>query len=136
MLAYLEALVLTEPWLYLREIRDRLENDLNLQPHEVPGITQICMALTSLELCRKKVIRVAQERFTPGNLFRRDEYNVWKHTVNMNDVDEWMKLDLTLKLTYGKQGDLSQTKGYLLSPPKSLEYRNGQFLEPLVLIKG
>ena len=86
MLAYLEDLVLTEPWLYLREIRDRLENDLNLQPHEVPGITQICMAPTSLELCRKKVIRVAQERFTPGNLLRRDVYNVWKHTVNMNDV--------------------------------------------------
>ena len=28
MMAYLEALVLTEPWLYLREIRERLTNHL------------------------------------------------------------------------------------------------------------
>ena len=55
MLAYPEALVLTEPWLYLHEIRYRLENDLNLQLHEIPWIIQICMALTSMELCRKKL---------------------------------------------------------------------------------
>ena len=52
--AYLEALVLTEPWLYLEEIRDRLANDLNLQANQIPGISSICLALTSLELNRKK----------------------------------------------------------------------------------
>ena len=35
---------------------------------------------------QEKVIRVAQERFTPGNLIGRDVYSVWKHTLNMNDV--------------------------------------------------
>ena len=84
--AYLEALVLTEPWLYLEEIRDRLANDLNLQANQIPGISSICLALTSLELNRKKIIRVAQERFTAENLQRRNVYNTWKHTVNIQDV--------------------------------------------------
>ena len=55
MQAYLEALVLTEPWLYLREIRNRLTIDLNLQPNQVPRISSICMALANLELGRKKL---------------------------------------------------------------------------------
>ena len=53
MLAYLEALVLTELWLYIREIRDRIINYLNLQVHQVPGIPAICTTLT-LELGRKR----------------------------------------------------------------------------------
>ena len=84
--AYLEALVLTKPWLYLEEIRERLANDLNLQANQIPGISSICLALTSLELNRKKIIRVAQERFTAENLQRRNVYNTWKHTVNIQDV--------------------------------------------------
>ena len=55
MLAYLEALVLTEPWLYLQEICDKLINDLNLQVQQVPGIPAICAALTNFELGRKKI---------------------------------------------------------------------------------
>ena len=86
MLAYLEALVLMEPWLYLCEIRNRLTIDLNLQQNQVPGISSICMALANLELGRKKVIRAAQEWFTADNLQCRSVYNVWKCTVNMQDV--------------------------------------------------
>ena len=82
----LEALVLTEPWLYLSEIRDRLTHDLNLQPHQVRGLSAICKELAALGLGRKKVIRVAQERFTPDNMQHRNVYNVWKHTVNLQDV--------------------------------------------------
>ena len=86
MIAHLEALVLTEPWLYFREIQERLTNDLTLQPRILSGLSSICKALATLELDRKSATRVAQERFTPPNLQRRHVYNVWKHTVNMSNV--------------------------------------------------
>ena len=76
MMAYLEALVLTEPWLYLREIQGRLTNDLTLQPHVISGLSSICKALATLELDRESVTRVTQERFTLANLQRRHVYNV------------------------------------------------------------
>ena len=79
---FLEALVLTEPWPYIREIRDRLINCLNLQVHQVPGIPGIGTTLT-LELGGKKISRVTQERFTVENMQRRNIYNFWENTVNM-----------------------------------------------------
>ena len=86
MMAYLEALVLMEPWLYLREIGERLTNHLTLQPYEVSGLLSIWKALATLELDRKSVTIVAQERFTPANLQQWHVYNIWKDTVNMSDV--------------------------------------------------
>ena len=40
--AYLEALVTHDPFVYLSEIQTALRDDLNLPPREIPSISTIC----------------------------------------------------------------------------------------------
>ena len=71
MAAYLEAMVLVNPFLYLEEMQDRLMTDLNLLPNEVLSVPVICRTLHELNLSKHKSTKVPQERFTPYNLVRR-----------------------------------------------------------------
>ena len=48
MAAYLEAMVLVNPFLYLEEMQDRLVIDLNLLQNEVPSVPLICRTLHEL----------------------------------------------------------------------------------------
>ena len=50
MAAYLEAMVLVNPFLYLEEMQDRLMTDLNLSPNEVPSVPVVCRTLHELNL--------------------------------------------------------------------------------------
>ena len=50
MAAYLEAMVLVNPFLYLEEMQDRLMIDLNLLQNEVPSVPVICRTLHKLNL--------------------------------------------------------------------------------------
>ena len=63
--AYLEAMVLVNPFLYLEAMQDRLMTDLNLLPNEVPSVPVICRTLYELDLSKHKSSKVPQERFTP-----------------------------------------------------------------------
>ena len=65
MAAYLEAMVLVNPFLCLEEMQDRLMTDLNLLPNEVPSVPVICRTLYELDLSKHKSSKVPQERFTP-----------------------------------------------------------------------
>ena len=77
MAAYLEAMVLVNPFLYLDEMQDRLMTDLNLLPNEVPSVPVICRTLHELNLSKHKSTKVPQERFTPYNLVRRRAFVQW-----------------------------------------------------------
>ena len=74
MVAYLEAMIFVNPFLYLEEMQGRLRADLNLLPHEVPSVPVICRTLHDLNLTKHKSTKVPQERFTPYNLVRRQAY--------------------------------------------------------------
>ena len=52
MAAYLEAMVLVNPFLYLEEMQDRLMIDLNLLQNEVPSVPVICPTLHELNLSK------------------------------------------------------------------------------------
>jgi len=52
--AYLEALVTHDPFMYLSEIQTALRDDLNLPPVEIPSIPTICRTLVNLDLTRHK----------------------------------------------------------------------------------
>ena len=52
--AYIEALFLCNPKLYLLEIRERDQDDLQLQPHEFPSISAICLYIQRLNFTFKK----------------------------------------------------------------------------------
>ena len=54
MAAYLEAMVLVNPFLYLEEMQDRLMIDLNLLQNEVPSVPVICRTLHELNLSKHK----------------------------------------------------------------------------------
>lgn len=68
--AYLEALVTYDPFMYLSEIQKALRDNLNLPAAEIPSIPTICRTLISLELTRHKAVKVPLERFTPQNTAR------------------------------------------------------------------
>ena len=59
MAAYLEAMVLVHPFLYLEEMQDRLMTDLNLLPNQVPSVPVICQTLHELNLS-KQIYEVRQ----------------------------------------------------------------------------
>ena len=79
MVAYLEAMIFVNPFLYLEEMQGRLRADLNLLPHEVPSVPVICRTLHDLNLTKHKSTKVPQERFTPYNLVRRQAYIQWRN---------------------------------------------------------
>ena len=54
MVAYLEAMIFVNPFLYLEEMQGRLRADLNLLPHEVPSVPVICQTLHDLNLTKHK----------------------------------------------------------------------------------
>ena len=54
MAAYLEAMVLVNPFLHLEEMQDRLMIDLNLLQNEVPSVPVICRTLPELKLSKHK----------------------------------------------------------------------------------
>ena len=54
MAAYLEAMVLVNPFLYPEEMQDRLMIDLNLLQNEVPSVPAICQTLHELNLSKHK----------------------------------------------------------------------------------
>ncbi|KAJ7360019.1 hypothetical protein OS493_019107 [Desmophyllum pertusum] len=80
--AYLEALVTHDPFMYLSEIQKALQDDLNLPPREVPSIPTICRTLLSLDLTRHKASKIPLERFTPENIARRTAFVNWRRTVD------------------------------------------------------
>ena len=80
--AYLEALVTHDPFMYLCEMQAALRDDLNLPPAEVPSLPTICRTLLSLELTRHKASKVPLERFTPENDARRRAFVNWRRTVD------------------------------------------------------
>ena len=61
--AYLEALVTHDPFMYLSEIQKALRDNLNLPAAEIPSIPTICRTLISLDLTRHKAAKVPLERF-------------------------------------------------------------------------
>lgn len=80
--AYLEALVTHDPFMYLCEMQAALRDDLNLPPAEVPSLPTICRTLLSLDLTRHKASKVPLERFTPENNARRRAFVNWRRTVD------------------------------------------------------
>lgn len=80
--AYLEALVTHDPFLYLSEIQTAIRDDLNLPPAEIPSVPTICRTLPSLDLTRHKASKVPLERFTPENIARRTAFVNWRRTVD------------------------------------------------------
>ena len=58
MVAYLEAMIFVNPFLYLEEMQGRLRADLNLLPHEVPSVPVICRTLHDLNLTKHKSTKV------------------------------------------------------------------------------
>jgi len=80
--AYLEALVTHDPFMYLSEIQTALRDDLNLPPVEIPSIPTICRTLVNLDLTRHKASKVPLERFTPENIARRTAFINWRRTVD------------------------------------------------------
>ena len=65
MAAYLEAMVLVNPFLCLEEMQDRLTTDLNLLPNKVLSVPVICRTLQELNLSKHKSTKVLHKRFTP-----------------------------------------------------------------------
>ena len=63
MAAYLEAMVLVNPFLYLKEMQDRLMTDLNLLPNVVPSVPVICRTLHKINLSKRKSSKLPQEQF-------------------------------------------------------------------------
>ena len=80
--AYLEALVTHDPFMYLSEIQAAIRDDLNLPPAEIPSIPTICRTLLNLDLTRHKASKVSLERFTPENIARRTAFVNWRRTVD------------------------------------------------------
>lgn len=81
-IAYLEALITHDPFLYLTEIQKALRDDLNLPPGEVPSIPTICRTLHDLDLTRHKASKVPLERFRPENIARRTAFVNWRRLVD------------------------------------------------------
>ena len=50
-------LLLCNLMLYLSEIRERVEDDLQLQPHEVPSLSAICLCIQRLNFTSKKIVK-------------------------------------------------------------------------------
>ena len=84
--AYLEALITHDPFIYLSEIQTALRDDLNLPPGEVPSIPTICRTLLSLDFTRHKASKVPLERFTPENSARRAAFVNWRRTVDPRKI--------------------------------------------------
>jgi len=85
--AYLEVLVVVNPFLYLDEIQDAMKIDLNLANADVPSISVICRTLSKeLDLTRHKATKVAAERFTQLNMARRRAFIDWRATVDPRRV--------------------------------------------------
>ena len=78
MAAYLEAMVLGNPFLCLEEMQDRLMTDLNLLPNKVPSVLVICRTLHEFNSSKHNSTNVSQERFTPYNLVRRRAFLQWR----------------------------------------------------------
>ena len=53
MAAYLEAMVLVNPFLYLEEMQDRLMIDLNLLQNEVPSVPVICRTFIKTQVFQR-----------------------------------------------------------------------------------
>ena len=68
--AYLEALVTHDPFMYLCEMQAALRDDLNLPPAEVPSLPTICRTLLSLDLTRHKAQGI---KSSPGEIYTREQ---------------------------------------------------------------
>ena len=66
--ANIEALLLCNPMLYLSEIRERVEDDLQLQPHEALSLSAICLCIQRLNFTSKKIVKIPMERYTAANI--------------------------------------------------------------------
>ena len=51
---YIEALLMVNPMLYLSEICERVEEDLQLQPHEAPSLSVMCSCAQRLNFTSEK----------------------------------------------------------------------------------
>ena len=80
--AYLEALVTHDPFVYLSEIQTVLGDNLNVPPREIPSLPTICKTLLDLDLTRHKASKVLSERFSPENIARRAAFVNWRRTVD------------------------------------------------------
>ena len=80
--AYIEALLLCNPMLYLSEIRERVEDDLQLQPHQVPSLSAICLCIQRLNFTSKKIVKIPMERYTAENMRRRETFINWRKTID------------------------------------------------------
>jgi hypothetical protein len=63
--AYIEAIVVLYPTLYIREVQHMAANDFNLAPNNTPSCSFIRKLLARRHITRKKCDVVAVERFTP-----------------------------------------------------------------------
>ena len=80
--AYLEALLLCNPMLYLSEIREGIEDDLQFQPHEVPPLSAICLCIQRINSTSKKIVKIPMERYTAENMRRREVFIDWRKTID------------------------------------------------------
>ena len=93
--AYLEALVTHDPFMYLSEIQKALCDDLNLPPGEVPSIPMISRTLHDLDLTRHKASKIPLERFKPENIARRSAFANWRRTVDPRKTRDETAIQLT-----------------------------------------
>ena len=68
--------------LYLSEVRERVEDDLQLQPHEVPSLSAICLCIQRLNFTSKKIVKIPMERYTAENMRRREAFINWRKTID------------------------------------------------------
>ena len=84
--AYLEALVVIYPTIYLRELLQLLAVDFNVAPRDIPSIATIARLMIELRLTRKKCVHVATERMSPYNLNCRQLFFQWRITVDPSHI--------------------------------------------------
>ncbi|CAH1268949.1 Hypp4044 [Branchiostoma lanceolatum] len=83
---YLETLVPVNPTLYIRELRQLVQDDLNLPPQDVPSESTICRWLAEDRLTLKVAARIPLERFTELNIQRREEFVEWRSHINSERI--------------------------------------------------
>lgn len=86
MRAYMEAVIRIYPTAYLREVRELLAKEFQLQHHEVPSLSSIVRLFRELRITRKKCIYVARERMSPHNQRCRQLFIQWRRAVDPRRV--------------------------------------------------
>ncbi|KAI8518766.1 hypothetical protein Bbelb_020230 [Branchiostoma belcheri] len=83
---YLETLVTVNPTLYIREIRQLLQDDLALPDQDTPCEASICRWLAEDRLTLKVAARIPMERFTQVNMQRRQAFVAWRRHINPEQI--------------------------------------------------